>query len=68
MLEAALMQAHPIRNDTGAVFWCGKSHFSVKLLLTKGEAIAEQGVSIDRLVCSVWMNIAPPKVELMFAQ
>lgn len=63
MLEAALMQAHPARNDTGVVLWCGKSNFSIKLLLSKEEAIAEQGVSINRLVCSVWMNIAPPKVD-----
>lgn len=63
MLEAALMQAHPVGNDTGAVFRCGKPNFSVKF--SKGEAIAEQGVSIDRLVCSVWMDIAQPKVELM---
>ena len=55
----------PVRNSTDGTLWCDNSNFSVKTLLNKIEAVADQGVSIDKLVCSVWVNIAPPKVELM---
>lgn len=59
------LEAHPVRNNTDGVLWCGKPDFSVKSLLHKVETNPKQGASRDTLVNSVWLSIAPPKVELM---
>jgi len=37
----------------------------VKNLYSKATSQREDGVTVDRLLCSVWQKVAPPKVELM---
>ena len=41
----------------------GKDKFTVKQLDEKVIEVLLQGVAVDCLVCSIWMNLAPPKVE-----
>jgi len=45
------------RNDT--LIWDAKKCYTVKAF----QQVVNRGVLSDNLVCKVWMNLAPPRVE-----
>jgi len=64
-LNNLLIQYHLVRGETEKVLWCSRSDFAVKTLMHKEFILISQEVKIDNLVCTVWMNITPSKVEFM---
>ena len=52
----------PIRNKKDDALWC-KKEFSTKKLLHRVDKAMRQTAEVDCLVSSVWINLAPPKVE-----
>ena len=62
----SLLQQHSLsRSVRDTVRWGQNDKFSVKSLYTKAVTQMENDGSVDRLICSVWQKLAPPKVELM---
>jgi len=64
-LQDILVHRHPMRNERDRVQWGTKESFSVRDLILKANNLLQDGAAVDSLVCTVWSNIAPPKVELM---
>ena len=64
-LQDLLAHHHPVRNEKDTVQWGLKETFSVRDLLSKANSVLKDVAVIDNLVCTVWKNIAPPKVEFM---
>ena len=62
-LSNLLIQCHPVRGEIDKALWCLKRDFTVKTLLDKTSILVSQGVEIDNLVCTVWMNITPLKLN-----
>ncbi|KAJ8446812.1 hypothetical protein Cgig2_016122 [Carnegiea gigantea] len=64
-LQSLLHENHPKRNVNDRALWCIKEAFSVKKLISKADPLTDQDAVVDNLVCTVWKNIALPKVEFM---
>jgi len=64
-LQTILQQQCPVRNETDQLQWCGKSDFATKSLIVAAHRVNLGNVVVDHLAPTVWMNLAPPKVELM---
>ena len=64
-LQDLIAHHHPVRSGRDIVQWGTKESFSVKDLLSKANSLSKVEADIDNLVCTVWRNIAPPKVEFM---
>jgi len=60
-LTALLSAYHPLPNQDDTLYWKGKKEFSAKILQQLLHMEVE--VEVESLVCSVWMNLVPPKVE-----
>ena len=58
-LLALLSHHHPLQNQTDSLLWKGHKNFTVKDL----QQSVTMDIMIDSLVCTIWMNLAPPKVE-----
>ena len=58
-----LQQYPPVRNKKDDALWCKKKEFSTKKLLHRVDKVMRQTAEVDCLVSSVWINLAPPKVE-----
>ena len=58
---------HPIGRgyQQDKLVWCNHKEFTIKTLFLKAAAQCCHGAIVDSLVCFVWQNIAPPKVEFM---
>ena len=60
-----LLHCHyPARNARDGIKWGTKESFAVKDIISKANNLINEGAAVDSLVCTVWKNIAPPKVEL----
>ena len=64
-MHCLLHQHIPNRSGRDKLVWDQCNTFSVKNLYAKAVTQVESGGSVDRLVCSVWQKLVPPKVELM---
>ena len=64
-LQALLANHHPERNGRDTMKWGSKETFTVKELILRTNKLLEAEAMVDSLVCTVWKNIAPPKVEFM---
>ena len=64
-LQAILQQQQPDRNASDQLLWCGKPAFATNSLAAEACRISLENVAVDHLAPTVWMNIAPPKVEFM---
>jgi len=64
-LQSLLQHAHPQRNVKDQVLWEGKETFSTKALIAEANKMNSRNVTVDSLASTVWMKIAPPKVEFM---
>jgi len=64
-LQDILQQHHPTQNEGDQILWCRKRTFTTKSLTSEACKINQGGVLVDTLAPTVWMNIAPPKVEFM---
>ena len=64
-LHNLLQQHPPSRSGRDTLLWDQCNKFFAKNLYTKAANQVERGGSVDRLVCSVWQKLVPPKVELM---
>ena len=64
-LQIVLQQNHPKRNVNDQVLWCKKEAFSTRSLVAEACKLRNENVVVDNLASTVWMNIAPPKVEFM---
>lgn len=53
----------PSRVQAIQILWGGKDKFTIKQLEQKENDVPLQEAAVDSLVCSSWMNLAPPKVE-----
>jgi len=58
-LLSLLSQHYPQQNQDDTLLWKDDTKFTVKDL----QQSITMDVAIDNLVCTVWMNLAPPKVE-----
>ena len=65
-LHRLLQQRNPRRSARDSLGWGQNDNFSVKSLYAKAVTQLENEGSVDRLVCSVWQKLAPPKVEFMY--
>ena len=65
-LQDLLVHHHPVKSEQDRVQWGTKESFSVKDLILKANTLSKDGAVVDSLVCTVWRNIAPPKIELMY--
>jgi len=52
---------HPVPNQADTLTWRGKQEYKAKLLCQL--LSLEMTVEVESMVCSVWMHLAPPKVE-----
>ena len=64
-LLGLLQHHHPVRNTRDIIKWGTKGTFAVKELISKANSLSNEEAGIDNLVCTVWKNLAPPKVEFM---
>jgi len=64
-LQALLAYHHPERNERDTMQWGTKETFTVKELVLRTNKLLKAEAVFDNLVCTVWKNIAPPKVEFM---
>jgi len=60
-LKAVLATHAPLPNKEDIIHWKGKNEYSARIL--QQLMFMEMEVEVDSLVCSVWMNLVPPKVE-----
>uniref|UniRef100_A0A7C9F570 Reverse transcriptase zinc-binding domain-containing protein n=2 Tax=Opuntia streptacantha TaxID=393608 RepID=A0A7C9F570_OPUST len=57
-----LLSAHfPLPNQEDTIHWKGGKEYSAKVL--QQLLYMEMEVEVESLVCSVWLNLVPPKVE-----
>ena len=64
-LHIIIQQHYPKRYLPDKVEWNQCGNFTVKNLYTEALNQQDSGVTVDRMSCSVWQKLAPPKVELM---
>jgi len=64
-LQDLLQQQQPDRDMRDQLQWCGKPILATKSLADTASQLSLRNVAVDHLAPTVWMNIAPPKVELM---
>jgi len=64
-LQGLLHNHHPVKDERDRVQWSTKGSFTVKGLMAEVDKMSNGEAKIDSLVCTVWKNIAPPKVEFM---
>ena len=64
-LQVVLQKFHPKRNVKDQVVWGKRGEYSTRELVLEACKLQGDNVAIDNLASSVWMNIAPPKVEFM---
>jgi len=64
-LHRLLQQHTPHRLERDKLLWDQNSKFSAKTLYVKAVNTVENDGAVDRLVCTVWQKIVPPKVQLM---
>jgi len=61
-----ILQLHyPSRYTSDRLAWIHNGIFSVKNLYAQAVKQMDNEVTVDRLICSVWQKLAPPKVEFM---
>jgi len=60
-----VQQHHPLRNEIDRILWCKKDTFGTKELVSKASKLSHEHAVVDNLTSTVWMSIAPPKVEFM---
>jgi len=58
-LNNILHQHYPRRDTRDKLNWGRGGHFSVKDLYRKATSQREEGVTVYRLLCSVWQKVAP---------
>ena len=64
-LQGILQHQHPVKDGQDKVTWSTKGTFTVKELMSEATKIRDGLAEVDSLVCNVWKNVAPPKVEFM---
>ena len=64
-MYSILQQHSPTNAGRDQLAWDLSNNFTVKSLYSKAVTQMGSGGTVDRLVCSVWQNLVPPKVELM---
>ena len=64
-MHSILQQHSPTTAGRDQLAWDLGNNFTVRSLYSKVANQMESGGSVDRIVCSVWQNLVPPKVELM---
>ena len=64
-LQDILQQHHPRHNAHDQLMWCKKNSFSTRGLMAEVEKLTQVNAEVDNLASTVWMNVAPPKVEFM---
>jgi len=64
-LQTLLQHTHPQRGVNDQALWKGKESFSTKALIAEANTLNRGSVAVDNLASTVWMKIAPPKVEFM---
>ena len=66
-LQGVLQMYHPVRDRGDRILWCRKTSFSARALLLEASKISQGqgGAVVDTLAPTVWMHIAPPRVEFM---
>ena len=62
LLTALLVNHHTLPNQQDSLCWKGKTVFTAKAL--QQMMYLEIAVEVQSLVCTVWMNLVPPKVEI----
>ena len=58
-LQSLVTTHNPAQNKKDTLLWNDKRCYTVKAF----QQYQSTGVMFDNLVCKVWMNVAPPKVE-----
>ena len=58
-LYALLSHQHPNPTHRDTILWKGSPNYKAKDL----QKLLTVTVEVDSLVCTVWMNLSPPKVE-----
>jgi len=64
-LQVVPQKFHPQRNVKDQILWDKKENFTARALVTEAGKISNGNVAVDNLTSTVWMNVAPPKVEFM---
>jgi len=64
-LQGILQHHHPRHNAKDQLRWGNKSNFCTKGLMTEVGKVNQRNVIVDNLASTVWMKVAPPKVEFM---
>ena len=64
-LQELLQHHHPTKDERDRVYWSAKGSFTVTGLMAEADKASYGEAEVDSLVCNVWKNIAPPKVEFM---
>jgi len=64
-LQTLLQHTQPQRGVNDQALWKGKASFSTKALIAEANTLNRGSVAVDNLASTVWMKIAPPKVEFM---
>jgi len=60
-LSTILTEHHPVLNKEDTLTWKGKKEYKAKVLHQM--LCMEMAAEVESIVCSVWMHLAPPKVE-----
>jgi len=60
-LMAILSQHYPQQGQEDTILWKGQNNYSVK----EFQRSVSVEIEIDSIVSTVWMNLAPPKVEFL---
>ena len=64
-MHSILQQHYLSRSTIDRIAGAQNGTFSVRNLYAKAVNQMDYGVTVDRLICSVWQKLAPPKVEFM---
>ena len=62
VLAILLADQHPLPDQQDSLYWKGKKVFKTKVLQQMMHV--DIAVEVESLVCTVWMNLVPPKVEI----
>ena len=63
-LHSLLQQQSPNTTCRDQITWDAGNNFTVRSLYSKVANQTERGGSVDRIVCSVWQKLVPPKWKL----
>jgi len=64
-LHSTIQHHRPTNTCRDQITWDAGKNFTVRSLYSKAANQIERGGDVDRIVCSVWQKLVPPKVELM---